>query len=430
MLRGASLWLCGCHHPVCCGSAPRCWSRCPQICFFPVILICGGGRWDWTTTPGEKPLRTAVLGMFPSRCAHALCESHVTLVSTALGPTSTMGISAHGPGVLQMLFSPSHQHRSSEIRAQNCFHELDPLWCYGAPQTVAWPHPLTYIPTKSTKATRPWLGEPWSSIQMLCRDWVDKVRGGCKNMVCAAVRRDFRFSSLTLGLSCAFSSICVCGPFIGVCSRGCPRAQGSTDCGGGASGRPWLGLIKAHPGGGPSQFQERGASTGGERLQWGSSLWTSLNNGALLCGGSGFHKHPIYRAPPSPPPIPSWCLLTVNSSPLPGSALHTPHSSTQPLSAVVDTLSGWVGRARVSALYAGLLCPAATDSCHVLFPQRMRLPFCPNWTLPQGGASPDMETSSLQIPPGLQVLSHFLSSSFFLWSYLAKWESFLSFYVL
>ena len=94
-------------------------------------------------------------------------------------------------------------------------------------------------------------------------------------MVCAAVRRDFRFSSLTLGLSCAFSSICVCGPFIGVCSRGCPRAQGSTDCGGGAWGRPWWGLIRAHPRGGPSQCQERGASTGGERLQWGSSLWTS-----------------------------------------------------------------------------------------------------------------------------------------------------------
>ena len=47
-------------------------------------------------------------------------SSHVTLVSTAPGPTLTMGIPAHGLGVSQMLFSPGHQHRPIEIRTQDC----------------------------------------------------------------------------------------------------------------------------------------------------------------------------------------------------------------------------------------------------------------------------------------------------------------------
>ena len=122
------------------GLLPGWWSRCPQICFFTVILICGGGRWDWTTTPGEKPLRTAALGMFPSGCAHALCEPHVTLVGTALGPTSTMGISAHGPGVPQM-FSPSHQHRSGPVKSGPRIAFMSWIHCGAMGHLRLWPGP-------------------------------------------------------------------------------------------------------------------------------------------------------------------------------------------------------------------------------------------------------------------------------------------------
>ena len=52
------------------------------------------------------------LGMFSVHPFHPLGESRVTLIGTALDPTSTMGILAHGPGVSHMLFSPGHQHRS------------------------------------------------------------------------------------------------------------------------------------------------------------------------------------------------------------------------------------------------------------------------------------------------------------------------------
>ena len=51
-----------------------------------------------------------------------------------------------------------------------------------------------------------------------------------------------------------------------------------------------------------------------------------------------------------------------HSSPLPGSALQMPHFSTQPFSAAVDTLSGWVGTAGVSTLCTGL----TLSCCHRL----------------------------------------------------------------
>ena len=76
---------------------------------------------------GDVPLGCALSVTF---CT--LCESRVTLVGIDLGPTSTMGMPAHGPGVSQMLFSPGHQHRSPELRSQNCIH-------HGAgPAVVLW----------------------------------------------------------------------------------------------------------------------------------------------------------------------------------------------------------------------------------------------------------------------------------------------------
>ena len=69
------------------------------------------------------------LGMCSVHLFHPLGESHVTLVGTDLGPTSTMGMLAHGPGASQMLFRPGHQHRSPELRASVPGAEV--LWCCG-----------------------------------------------------------------------------------------------------------------------------------------------------------------------------------------------------------------------------------------------------------------------------------------------------------
>ena len=75
---------------------------------------------------------------------------------------------------------------------------------------------------------------------------------------------------------------------------------------------------------------------------------------------------------------PSGCLLIAHHSPLPGSALQTPHFSTQPLSLLPDVPlrlngQGW-GQYPVCRSPPVLL---PHTVCHVLFPQRMRLS-CPN----------------------------------------------------
>ena len=72
------------------------------------------------------------LGICSVRHFHPLGESRVTLVGTALGPTSTMGILAHGPGISHMLFSLGHQQRSLRSGPRIAFIvELDLLWCCG-----------------------------------------------------------------------------------------------------------------------------------------------------------------------------------------------------------------------------------------------------------------------------------------------------------
>ena len=87
---------------------------------------------------------------------HPLCElSDYTAVGTALSPTLTMGMPAIGPGVSQALFSPGHQHRSIEVRSwDGSTRGSGPtVGTMGAAQTLAWPNPRVYVPTKSTAAT-------------------------------------------------------------------------------------------------------------------------------------------------------------------------------------------------------------------------------------------------------------------------------------
>ena len=86
----------------------------------------------------------------------------------------------------------------------------------------------------------------------------------------------------------------------------------------------------------------------------------------------------VYRAPPSPPspqdassqPTAFLCLglLSRPHIPAPSPCLQwwTPSHS------------GWAGQGSVACVQVSH-CPAATDCCCVLFPQRMRLLFCLNW---------------------------------------------------
>ena len=137
----------------------------------------------------------------------------------------------------------------------------------------------------------------------------------------------------------------------------------------------------------------------------------------------------VRRAPPSLP-----FLQVVSSQPtavLCLGLLSRPHipASSPCLQWWTPSQAGWAGQGSVPCIHVSL-CPAATDCCHVLFPQRMRLPFCLNWAPPVRVFSRYGDLSFLQTPPGLQAPSHFLSCSFsffFLLPCLAQQESFLSF---
>lgn len=62
---------------------------------------------------------------------------------TALVSTLTVGVLAIGPGISQALFSPGHQHRSTEVRSQNCSNHgsLPAVGANGAAQHFNWPNP-------------------------------------------------------------------------------------------------------------------------------------------------------------------------------------------------------------------------------------------------------------------------------------------------
>ena len=154
-----------------------------------------------------------------------------------------MGMLAIGPGVSKALFSLGLQCRSTKVRSQDCSHRA-PAPAGGvteAPQTLAWPNPHLYVPTKPTAAK----ARPVSAAVALFHLHVLQVlnlqsrQRGCKSVVPAATRRDFSSSSLDawpLGLSCGFSPTSVCGPLTRVCSRGYPGEPAPTQAGGGGGG--------------------------------------------------------------------------------------------------------------------------------------------------------------------------------------------------
>ena len=192
------------------------------------------------------------------------------------------------------------------------------------------------------------------------------------------MRRDFSFSSLTLGLAVLSApSVHVANPQVSA-PEASPEHRSLLMVEEVCRGRLWLGLNRADPGGGPSWMVARQGPAQRERSCGGLLLWSSVSNGAMLYGGSGFcHNIPIYRAPPSlsflqdVPSQPTAVLcLGLFSRP------HIPAPSPC-LQWWTPSQAGWAGLGSAAFVQVSL-CPAATDCCRVLFPQRMRLLFYPN----------------------------------------------------
>ena len=115
-----------------------------------------------------------------------------------------------------------------------------PLGRFLVPLWALWGQ-LTISPGPTPTCTSPWSPQlvelDWFQFGNTCcpfRYSIDagftKPIRGIKSVVCAAERKDFFSSSLVtppLWLSCGFSPTSVCGPPIGVCSRGYPEALGS-----------------------------------------------------------------------------------------------------------------------------------------------------------------------------------------------------------
>ena len=207
---------------------------------------------------------------------------------------------------------------------------------------------------------------------------------------------------MPLGLICGFSPTSACWPLTGVCSCGCPGALESvlmmTGCTGGTTywvmGKPVSTGVRdpALVGAFPSAWSS--AQEG--QLWWGLFLVPGREGGWHM-GRERFQwrLHPLYvtqlchlasmavsvscRSIPSwglPPPIPSVCLLTDNSSLPSGTALQSSHSSSQ-----TPVHTSWCApcRAVAQTIYVGLTLSFLLQTGHfTLLWQPQLLPFCPN----------------------------------------------------
>ena len=289
---------------------------------------------------------------------------------------------AIGPGDSQALVSPGHQHRSTEVRSRDCSSHAPghTLGAMEAAQTLTWPNSQVYVPTKPTAAkARP---VPAAGALVVLPDVSQVLNIGshqrrCNSTVHVPTRR-FQLLSLSHtapGAQLGFlPHLCMCSSHWSLLQRlqehmSLPgrkgprwwfRWEGHPDgrcCGinwtvqahqaairtgrsprsGGLWRRWWQGCVSWWE---PSLVPvEAGVGMWGKRLQWQPCLCLSLSNGALLLWRSGLPPQ-AFLVVELLNPVPTGCLLTANSSPLPRSALQTPRSSTQPLCAPTDTHLG------------------------------------------------------------------------------------------
>ena len=132
---------------------------------------------------------------------HPLCWlTNYAVVGTALSPTLTMGMLATCPGVSQVLFSLGYQHRSTEVKYQDCCNRVTgpTVGAMETAQIMIWSNTCMCMPTKYTAAKARVISAVGALIHsdVLQALSLQSQEQECESMVSAGTRRDFKTSSL------------------------------------------------------------------------------------------------------------------------------------------------------------------------------------------------------------------------------------------
>ena len=157
-----------------------------------------------------------------------------------------------GPGDSQALLSPGHQHRSTEVRSQDCSsHVSGPIeGAMEAAQTLSWPSPHMCMPTNPAAAeARPISASGAFVVHLDVLQALNSrsCQQRCKSVVRAATRRDFSSSSLVtrpLRLSGGFSPTSVWEPPTS-CAPESAGAHEPSQAGGGRGGNQGMWASQA-----------------------------------------------------------------------------------------------------------------------------------------------------------------------------------------
>ena len=126
----------------------------------------------------EKSQSCSPMSVLCCVTCHLFCHlTKYTVAGTALGPISTLGMPATGPGAPRALFPQDHQRRSTRVRSQDHIHHLS-----GAQrklQRQPSPVPKCTCP-QSLWLLRPHPFQPWThpvSTLRSSRHWIYKASG-------------------------------------------------------------------------------------------------------------------------------------------------------------------------------------------------------------------------------------------------------------
>ena len=409
-------------------------------------------RQDWSTLTRREATEYFLLWICSP--VNVLCCVHFTccvglqsIVSdTALSPALIMGMLTVDLGDSQALFTPGHQHKSTEVRSHTALViHLDPLGKYGGRLDYGLAQLPCYMPTKPTAAKARAVSTAGALAVCLA---VSKLlnSGSCQwkcNFEVRAVARRFQlfFGNMNPELRCVFSLNSSCVLPTGICCTGCQsigtcqaeRGQGGDrDDQTTQTGWFWGSSrnMTAHQAGG-SQGGHWGKQVTGEgslgRRWWGHRSQLQLEpflvpmEGGVSARGRGaimlttllarhstvalrFH---FYGCPSDGFPHfhEESCLLKVNSNPFPSSALQTSCSSTQSLHPGGHLSQAGVLRVVVQTICAGLALPCLPGNSCFALPRASEAPLLSKLTSLQVRELPQMwePLPTFSFPPGVQV---------------------------
>lgn len=175
---------------------------------------------------------------------HLLCHlTKYTVASTAVGPISTLGMPATGPGVPQALFPQEHQCRSTRVRSHgHICHSSGPGGSYKGSADPGPAQSPGHMPTKPLTAETtpvPALDTPSVHPDVLQALNLQSQWQRCKVVACTTTGLDFSPTSQVswlLRLSCGFSPTSESGQPAGIYSQHPQNGDWATRAFGG--GRP------------------------------------------------------------------------------------------------------------------------------------------------------------------------------------------------